>query len=94
MINHGISQSLVEEAMDVANEFHNMPAEIQASAFKPDPEKRCRLFTSTFNYETEKVHFWRDNLTHPCYPLDDCLQLFPEKPTKYRYIKTFIIIIM
>lgn len=86
VINHGISQSLIDEAMRVAIEFYNMPAEIKASVFKPDPERRCRLYTSTLVYDTEKVHLWRDCLTHPCYPLDDCLRLWPEKPTKYREV--------
>lgn len=86
VINHGISQSLIDEAMNVANEFYNLPAEIKISAFKPDREKRCRLYTSTFAYDTEKVHFWRDNLSHPCYPLNECIQFFPHQPTTYREV--------
>ncbi|PSS09435.1 Hyoscyamine 6-dioxygenase [Actinidia chinensis var. chinensis] len=86
VMNHGISQSLINEAMDVLKEFFDMPAEVKASAFTADSSKRCRLYTSTFQYDTEEVHFWRDNLTHPCHPLEDCLQLWPEKPTRYRDI--------
>jgi isopenicillin N synthase-like dioxygenase len=85
-INHGISQSLMDEAMVVLQEFFELPPEVKERVFTTDPGKKCRLYSSTLNYETENVHLWRDNLTHPCHPLEEYLQLWPEKPTRYREI--------
>ncbi|KAA8550760.1 hypothetical protein F0562_002444 [Nyssa sinensis] len=84
VINHGVSGSLIDDTMSVLKEFFDMPGEVRASAFTLDSSKSCRLYTSTLNYDTEEVHFWRDNLTHPCHPVEDCKQLWPEKPTRYR----------
>ncbi|GMP90677.1 hypothetical protein CsSME_00041690 [Camellia sinensis var. sinensis] len=86
VINHGTSQTSMNEAMEVLKEFFDMPAEVKERVFKVDSSKKCRLYTSTLNYDTEEVHFWRDNLTHPCHPLEDCLQLWPENPPRYREV--------
>ncbi|KAL0282372.1 UNVERIFIED_CONTAM: Hyoscyamine 6-dioxygenase, partial [Sesamum angustifolium] len=33
------------------------------------------------------VHYWRDNFTHHCHPLEDqLLELWPEKPIRYREV--------
>lgn len=84
MINHGISVNLMNEVRNVLKELFEMPTEEKQKLFSDDPLKTCRMFTSTINYETEKVHRWRDNVLHPCHPLELWQPLWPENPSKYR----------
>ncbi|CAK7346418.1 unnamed protein product [Dovyalis caffra] len=85
VINHGVPEDLMNNAMSVFKEVFEMPAEDQASIYSEDPNRSCRLFTSSFQYCQEDVHYWRDYLKHPCHPdLDQNIQQWPEKPTGYR----------
>ncbi|KAK8346859.1 hypothetical protein V6Z11_A07G246400 [Gossypium hirsutum] len=61
VVNHGISENLMNESMDVFKELFEMPDE-------------------------DKVHQWRDNLRHPCHPLQDCIKHWPQKPIRYREV--------
>lgn len=89
MINHGVPEKLIHDVLDVANEFFELPAEDKASLYSEDPKQSCRLYTS-IDYDREKVHYWRDNLRHPCHPLEEHIQSWPEKPAHYRYVWTNI----
>ncbi|MBA0820225.1 hypothetical protein Gohar_027825 [Gossypium harknessii] len=90
VVNHGVSEKVLNDTMNVVEEFFKMPMEEKASLYSEDPNKVCRLYTSNINYGTEKYHFWRDILKHHCHPLDDCIKLWPQKPTRYRdVIRTF-----
>lgn len=84
VINHGVADTLMDDTMSLYKEFFDMPAEDKASLYSSDPNKSCRLYTSSKDYPNEEVHYWRDNLRHPCHPLEACMQLWPEKPTRYR----------
>ncbi|KAL8089156.1 protein DOWNY MILDEW RESISTANCE 6-like [Apium graveolens] len=86
VINHGVSGALVDETMSVVKEFFNMADAEKASVYSDDHTKSCRLHTSSPNYDTEKSHFWRDYLRHPCHPLEEYIHLWPENPTTYRDI--------
>ncbi|KAK9067550.1 hypothetical protein SSX86_011661 [Deinandra increscens subsp. villosa] len=86
VINHGVSEDLIDDTMKVVKEFFDMADEEKAKLYSIDPMKRCKLYTSGYNYANEKIHFWRDNLRHPCHPLDEWVCLWPEKPTNYRDI--------
>ncbi|KAL6295463.1 hypothetical protein ACE6H2_003605 [Prunus campanulata] len=86
VINHGISEHLLSETMGVFKElFEELPAEDKASLYSEDPNKSCRLFTSSSsgNYDGEDVHIWRDCLKHPCHPLEECKHVWPQKPIRY-----------
>ncbi|KAK3014702.1 hypothetical protein RJ639_009632 [Escallonia herrerae] len=85
VINHGIPESVAGDAMKVLKEFFGMPAEYKASFYSNDPNKSCRLCTSTLNYDKEEFHYWRDNFTHRCHPLEGNIQHWPEHPTTYRH---------
>ncbi|KAK4441593.1 Hyoscyamine 6-dioxygenase [Sesamum alatum] len=63
-----------------------MPAEYKATFYSTDINRKCRIFSSSMNYDNEEVHYWRDNFTHHCYPPEDQLQLWPEKPIRYREV--------
>ncbi|PWA93518.1 2'-deoxymugineic-acid 2'-dioxygenase [Artemisia annua] len=84
VINHGVNNDLVSDTMNVVKEFFNMPNEDKASVYSEDPSKKCRLYTSTYDYDNEKVHLWRDNLRHHCHPIEDFINLWPQKPARYR----------
>ncbi|XP_047339426.1 hyoscyamine 6-dioxygenase-like [Impatiens glandulifera] len=86
VINHGVSENVVHETREVVKEFFAMPCEVQRRSFKVDATKRCRLYTSTFNYDKEEIHLWRDNLTHPYHPFHDSLHLYPQLPIRYREV--------
>ncbi|MBA0680689.1 hypothetical protein Goari_012375, partial [Gossypium aridum] len=58
----------------------------KAGIYSEDLKRPCRLYTSSSNYDHENVHLWRDNLRHPCHPLEDCIKIWPQKPTRYREI--------
>lgn len=85
LINHGVSKKLMNDVLDVASEFFELPAEDRACFYSDDPNRSCRLRTS-INYDREEVHYWRDNLRHPCHPPEECMQLWPEKPAYYREV--------
>ncbi|KAL4571983.1 hypothetical protein LXL04_018751 [Taraxacum kok-saghyz] len=84
VINHGVNDDLVIDTMKVVKEFFDMPNEDKVDVYSEDPNNKCRLYTSTYDYENEKTHLWRDNLRHHCYPIHDFIHLWPKKPTRYR----------
>ncbi|GMI76122.1 DOWNY MILDEW RESISTANT 6 [Hibiscus trionum] len=84
VVNHGVPENLVNDTMILFKEFFELPAEDKADVYSEDPKRPCRLYTSSSSYETEKVHLWRDNLRHPCHPLEECIKIWPQKPTRYR----------
>nr|GEV37040.1 hyoscyamine 6-dioxygenase-like [Tanacetum cinerariifolium] len=86
VINHGVSRDLTDQTMAVFKEFFASPAEFKAIFYSNDLNSSCRLYTSTLNYENEEVHYWRDNLTHRCHPLEDHIKHWPEKPPYYREV--------
>lgn len=76
----------MNETMSVLKEFFEIDAKDKAKLYSDEPTRICRLYTSSVNYHNEQVHFWRDNLRHPCHPLQDFIEQWPEKPTRYREI--------
>ncbi|KAK7277536.1 hypothetical protein RJT34_22551 [Clitoria ternatea] len=84
VINHGISMNEMNEARSVFKELFEMSLEEKQKLCTSDPSKTCKMFTSSVNYATEKVHLWRDNFRHPCHPLEQWQHLWPENPPRYR----------
>lgn len=84
MINHGVSEDLINDTMKVAKDFYDLPDEEKAKLYSLEPSNPCKLYSSGYNFDNEKLHFWRDNLRHPSHPLDKWIHLWPEKPTNYR----------
>ncbi|TYI15946.1 hypothetical protein E1A91_A08G208400v1 [Gossypium mustelinum] len=85
VVNHGVPPNIMSETMSVFHKFFELPAEDKASltVHTNDP-KRCKLVTSTLDYDREKIHLWRDVLRHPCHP--DCIEFWPQKPLRYREV--------
>ncbi|KAL4588075.1 hypothetical protein LXL04_000954 [Taraxacum kok-saghyz] len=86
VINHGVSRELTDQTMRIFQEFFMLPAEFKSKFYSNDLNSSCRLYTSTLNYENETIHYWRDNLTHRCHPLEDHIDHWPESPPGYRII--------
>eukprot|EP00253_Pinus_taeda_P023900 PITA_23900 len=85
IINHGVQETVMRNMMRIAREFFEMPVENRASLYSEDPNQPVRVSTS-FNIRKEKVRHWRDYLRHPCYPLEEVMGSWPEKPAGYREI--------
>ncbi|MBA0611627.1 hypothetical protein Godav_012299 [Gossypium davidsonii] len=86
VINHGVSEDLMNDTMNVFKEFFELPAEDKADLYSEEFNRPCKLYTSSANYDGDKVHLWRDSLRHPCHPLEECIKIWPQKPTRYREI--------
>ncbi|XP_059660367.1 hyoscyamine 6-dioxygenase-like [Cornus florida] len=82
VINHGVSENIIDDAVSLFKEFFNMQDEDKPSVYSED----CRFFTSSLNYANEEFHLWRDVLRHPCHPFEEWMKIWPEKPTRYREV--------
>ncbi|KAK3026178.1 hypothetical protein RJ639_040565 [Escallonia herrerae] len=86
VINHGVSEEMMQDIMSLYKEFFDMPAEDKASLCSDDTTKSCKLYTSGSNYATEEVHYWRDTLRHPVLPIEEHMTSWPEKPARYQEV--------
>ncbi|KAM7253703.1 hypothetical protein ACFE04_031385 [Oxalis oulophora] len=86
VINHGVPENLMDNTMSTVEEFFALPSEEKIRESSKDPEKRCKFYHSSLNYTNEKIHFWRDALSHPCNPIEEHSRFWPEKPSGYREI--------
>ncbi|CAK8571784.1 unnamed protein product [Lathyrus sativus] len=84
VINHGIAENEMKETMSVFKEVFQLPDKYEHNLYPDDSTKTCKKFTSSYNYETEKVHYWRESLRHPAYPLEEWQHLWPQNPISYR----------
>ncbi|KAF7818414.1 protein DOWNY MILDEW RESISTANCE 6-like [Senna tora] len=84
VINHGVPENLMKETMSVFKEFFQLPPEAKQHFYSEDLSKPCRLYRSTPNYATEKLHLWREALRHPCHPLEQWNHSWPQTPTTYK----------
>ncbi|OMP14370.1 Oxoglutarate/iron-dependent dioxygenase [Corchorus olitorius] len=86
VVNHGVSEEIINETRSMYKEFFEMPEEDKASLITEDHEKQCKLVTGSTRHNGNKLNLWRDNLKHPCHPLEECMKSWPEKPTRYREV--------
>lgn len=83
VINHGICQSILDEALCSAFEFFNLPAKEKARFMSTDVHEPVRYGTSLKD-GVEKVQYWRLFLKHYAHPLADWIKLWPNNPPNYR----------
>ncbi|WOG81743.1 hypothetical protein DCAR_0100894 [Daucus carota subsp. sativus] len=88
VINHGVSDELMHETMSLYEEFFNLPVDDQEKLFSDDFFSSVRLYTSGYNYANEDFHLWKDTLKHLTHPLEDVVQGWPDKPSRYREVMT------
>lgn len=82
VINHGVPKKISNDTIEVLREYFNMSSE----------EKKCGVengwnyMESTDFSSKDGIHLWRESIKHPCYPLPESMQSWPQKPTQYREI--------
>uniref|UniRef100_A0A803M7R0 Fe2OG dioxygenase domain-containing protein n=2 Tax=Chenopodium quinoa TaxID=63459 RepID=A0A803M7R0_CHEQI len=76
----------MEDAMKVFKEFFELPFEKKSHLYTHDENVKCKLYTSSYNYENEEIHYWRDCLIHDCAPLKESFDLWPRNPPRYREV--------
>ncbi|XP_022890423.1 protein DOWNY MILDEW RESISTANCE 6-like isoform X1 [Olea europaea var. sylvestris] len=85
VINHGVSEEIMEKMLNVADEFFTLPLEEKMKLYSEDPFKTVRLSTSS-NVMKETVHNWRDYLRLHCYPLEKYASEWPSNPSTFKEI--------
>ncbi|KAM0071391.1 putative isopenicillin N synthase [Helianthus debilis subsp. tardiflorus] len=48
------------------------------------PHKKGYFYTYSTDFAKDGVHLWRENFKHPCHPLEECIHLWPDTPTRYQ----------
>ncbi|XP_009758006.1 hyoscyamine 6-dioxygenase-like [Nicotiana tabacum] len=82
VINHGILENVLTQTMSTFEEFFDIAGEqnVDVSA------KKGWIYTGSKDEVKDGVHLWRDNIKHPCHPLEKCMQSWPDNPASYRKI--------
>ncbi|KAI4354688.1 hypothetical protein L6164_003535 [Bauhinia variegata] len=83
VINHGIHQSVMNDALETASKFFNLPHEENMHLFSGDVHKPVRYGTS-LNHTVDEVYCWRDFIKHYSHPISDYIHMWPSNPTCYR----------
>lgn len=83
VVNHGIDQSLLDKAIDVADGFFHLPANEKLKFMSSDVHKPVRYGTSVKD-GVDKIQFWRVFLKHYANPLNDWVHCWPKNPPSYR----------
>jgi isopenicillin N synthase-like dioxygenase len=80
VINHGISQSVMDGAFEAALDFFKLPSEIKEEFASDDLRQPVRYDTSS----KDGISMSRAFLKHYAHHLSDWMQYWPEKPPTYR----------
>lgn len=83
IINHGIPEKTINAMLQVCDEFFNMPVEEKARYYSDDLSKAFLLNSST-TYDKDETRYWRDYLRLVCYPIEEVIDQWPEKPENFR----------
>ncbi|KAJ4807874.1 2-oxoglutarate (2OG) and Fe(II)-dependent oxygenase superfamily protein [Rhynchospora pubera] len=85
VINHGIPEKTISDMLQVCDEFFKMPAEEKAQYYSDDLSKPFLLNSST-TYDKGETRYWRDYLRLVCYPIEEVIDAWPEKPENFRAV--------
>ncbi|KAJ1273367.1 hypothetical protein BS78_06G274500 [Paspalum vaginatum] len=80
VINHGISQSVMDCAVKAASDFFQLPSEIKEEFASEDFRQPVRYDTSS----KDGISMSRAFLKHYAHPLSDWIQYWPQQPPIYR----------
>ncbi|XP_057869197.1 protein DMR6-LIKE OXYGENASE 2-like [Cryptomeria japonica] len=83
VVNHGIAPSSMNEMMEAAREFFELPDEQKMKYFTLDTMSKFR-YASSFNLQKDKILSWRDFILYSCHPLDDAISQWPSSPPTFR----------
>jgi isopenicillin N synthase-like dioxygenase len=78
--NHGISQSVMDCAVEAASDFFQLPSEAKEQFASQDLRKPVRYDTSS----KDSISMSRAFLKHYAHPPRDWIQYWPDKPPIYR----------
>ncbi|KAI4308601.1 hypothetical protein L6164_031657 [Bauhinia variegata] len=84
LVNHGVEQSVLDEALLAASIFFNLPTREKATLMSNDVHKPVRYGTS-YRDGVDKIQFWRIFLKHYAHPLKDWIHMWPDNPHEYRW---------
>ncbi|GJN01406.1 hypothetical protein PR202_ga18671 [Eleusine coracana subsp. coracana] len=80
VINHGISQAVMDRAVEAASSFFKLPSETKEEYSSDDLRQPVRYDTSS----KDSISMSRAFLKHYAHPLSDWIQYWPQKPPIYR----------
>ncbi|XP_010456433.1 PREDICTED: protein DOWNY MILDEW RESISTANCE 6-like [Camelina sativa] len=83
IVNHGINQDILDDALEVAKGFFELPAKEKKKFMSNDVYAPVRYSTSLKD-GLDKIQFWRIFLKHYAHPLHRWIHLWPENPPGYR----------
>ncbi|XP_022984408.1 LOW QUALITY PROTEIN: flavanone 3-dioxygenase 3 [Cucurbita maxima] len=83
IINHGISKTVMEEALSQAREFFNLPLK-EKMKYKSDDVSKAVRYGTSLKDGVDKIKFWRVFLKHYAHPLEDWVDSWPTNPHTYR----------
>lgn len=78
--NHGVPEGVIEEATKVLEELFNLPSD----ELSKEAKARGFAYMGSTDFFTQGSYLWRDNIKHPCHPLEDCISRWPQNPPRYR----------
>jgi len=86
IVNHGVPDQVCNKMMKAITSLFELPPEEREHLFSTDHTKNVRLINYYLHVEGgEKVKLWSECFAHLWYPIDDIIQLLPEKiGTQYR----------
>ncbi|XVF49439.1 hypothetical protein PTKIN_Ptkin04bG0012100 [Pterospermum kingtungense] len=90
VVNHGICQSILDEALSVAFGFFDLPTEDKLKFMSNDVYKPVRYETSLKD-GMDKIQFLRAFLKHYAHPLDSWIDSWPHNPPDYRSLPLHIL---
>ncbi|XP_027187198.1 probable 2-oxoglutarate-dependent dioxygenase SLC1 isoform X2 [Cicer arietinum] len=85
VVNHGISEDVMNSMMDVSGRFFDLPFEERGKYMTADMRAAVRYGTS-FSQTKDRVFCWRDFLKLLCHPLPDFLPHWPDSPVDFRKV--------
>eukprot|EP00249_Psilotum_nudum_P007617 c206_g1_i1 orf=537-1424(-) len=85
VVNHGIAPDLMDRMHEVGQAFFALPTHEKMRYFSTDVKSHMRYGTS-FNVREDTTLNWRDFLRFTCFPLEDMMPLWPDKPTDFRTV--------
>ncbi|MCD9560600.1 hypothetical protein HAX54_019317 [Datura stramonium] len=83
IINHGVPQVLMDEAMKVCQEFFNLPMEEKVHYAK---ETETLYTSNPKHYVSEEHQYWKEVLEHNCNIDGEDQNTWPSNPPKYREV--------
>ncbi|KAJ8558143.1 hypothetical protein K7X08_004909 [Anisodus acutangulus] len=86
IINHGISEKLMDDVMDLFNEIFDMSVEEKEKFCSEVSNKSCKVYESgkMNDANIEEVRHWKDLFIQPVFPIEEQTQHWLENPARYR----------